>query len=73
MTAELDNMKSIWFFVGIILVVFGALVLLAGIGILIKPPATTTVLAHLHPNLWWGGLMIIVGGVFFYLDRKQKV
>lgn len=73
MAAELDNMKSIWFFVGIILVVFGALVFVAGIANLIKPPAEPTVLAYLHPNLWWGGLMVVIGALFLFLDWKQKI
>ncbi|HEY3359689.1 MAG TPA: hypothetical protein VGQ83_40950 [Polyangia bacterium] len=50
----------IWFFVGLILAVYGAIVLGAG---LLMPPAHT-VLAHLRPALWWGGTMLVAGAIF---------
>jgi len=61
-------MISIWFFIGISLAVNGALVLLAGIHQLISPPANPhIVLFHLHANVWWGAIMLLVG--LFYTIR----
>ncbi len=49
----------IWFFVGVILAVYGVLVV-AG-GFLSSRP---TVLAETKPGLWWGALMVVAGGIF---------
>ena len=28
-----------------------------------------TALASLHPNIWWGAIMIVAGAVFFFKNR----
>lgn len=50
----------IWFFVGLILLTDGLIVLVAG---LVGDPRPT-VLADLRPALWWGAIMIVAGGIF---------
>jgi hypothetical protein len=65
------QMKPIWYFVGLILLVMGFLIVGSGIYQLINPPETKTVLAETHPSLWWGALMMIFGGVLFGTTRKQ--
>jgi uncharacterized membrane protein HdeD (DUF308 family) len=54
---------SIWFFIGISLLVNGALILAAGLYQLVSPPppANRVVLFNLHANAWWGALLLIVG------------
>ncbi len=71
MIDQASSMKSIWYLVGLLLMVMGALVLAGGIGDLMSPPAHATVLARLRPNLWWGVVMILAGAVFFLSHRKQ--
>ena len=66
------NMKSIWYFVGLILLVMGGIILLSGIGLLIYPPETKTVLSEIHPNLWWGGIMCVFGGGLYLKMRKPQ-
>jgi hypothetical protein len=66
------KMKPIWYFVGLILLVMGGMILVSGVYQLMYPPPVTKVLAELHPNLWWGTLMIIFGGVMFLKTRKPK-
>jgi len=70
MSAPEHGMKSIWYLVGLLLSVMGLLVLAGGVGDLLSPPAHTTVLAHLRPNLWWGAVMLVAGLVFFLTHRK---
>jgi hypothetical protein len=58
-------MISIWFFIGISLAVNGALILAAGIYQLVDPPVNPgVVLYNLHANVWWGGILLVLG-LFF--------
>ena len=66
------TMKSIWYFVGIILLVMGGIICMTGVYQLIHPPAITTVLSETHPNIWWGAVMILFGGVMYLKARKKK-
>ena len=61
----------IWFFVGLILTVYGILIL--GSGLLSEPG--TTVLAETRPAIWWGAIMAVFGGVFVaigWLGRTKQ-
>ena len=66
-------MKPIWYFVGLILLVLGSIILLSGVYELINPPIVKTKLAELHPNLWWGAVMVVFGSVMFLKTRKGTV
>ena len=68
--SEGPRMIPVWFFVGIILLIYGVIVLATGIYELSHPPST--VLANLHPELWWGALLTIVGAAYFYLYRPKR-
>ena len=66
-------MKPIWFFVGLILLAMGLVLFINGIYYLFAPVGKQTVLQHLHPDVWWGGLMMIVGLIYIIKNRKVKV
>ncbi len=66
-------MKPIWYFVGLILLITGVLIVATGIYDLIHPPAVKTVLAGTHPGIWWGMVMVIFGGFMYLKTRKQSV
>lgn len=55
---------SIWFFIGIALLVNGAIILGAGLYELVSPPAVPVVLFRLHASIWWGALLLAVGIVY---------
>lgn len=55
---------SIWFFIGISLAVNGAIICATGIYELVSPPASRVVLYNLHANIWWGGVLFVLG-LFF--------
>jgi hypothetical protein len=59
-----------WFFVGVILPIYGVLILAIGTWELSHPPST--VLAELHRGLWWEALLAIIGGVCVYLFLPRK-
>lgn len=66
-------MKPIWYFVGLILLITGLILVGAGIYSLIYPGSEQKVLSNLHPNLWWGILMVIVGLIYWIKNRNVTV
>jgi len=66
-------MKPIWYFVGLFLLITGAIVTGAGLNDLVNPPLQKTVLAELHPGLWWGGIILLAGFLFLMFNRKKTV
>jgi hypothetical protein len=52
----------IWFFIGVLVIIYGFIVMGAGMWALFVPPAHPVVMADLHADLWWGALMTVVGG-----------
>ncbi len=56
-----DESISIWFFIGISLLVNGVLILGAGIYEIFRPPENPVVLFRLHAGVWWGGLLFVIG------------
>jgi len=61
-----DRGISIWFFIGVSLLVNGALITGTGVWEIFHPPANPVVLFHLHASVWWGALLL-VGGIFYCL------
>jgi hypothetical protein len=57
---------SIWFFIGLSLLVNGILIAGAGVWQIFHPPANPVVLFSLHANAWWGAVLAIVGAFYCY-------
>jgi hypothetical protein len=57
---------SIWFFIGILLLVYGILICGTGLYELFVPPEHPVVLAQLRPAIWWGGLLLLLGAFYCY-------
>jgi hypothetical protein len=57
---------SIWFFIGISLLVNGVIIFGAGVYELIQPPPreVRVVLYQYHANLWWGALLAAAGAFY---------
>ena len=62
---------SIWFFVGVSLLVNGVLILGAGLWEFIHPPANPVVLFHYHANVWWGAVLLLLG-IFYSLRFSPR-
>ena len=58
------GMISIWFFIGLLLLAYGILILGAGIYELGNPPEHPVVLANLHAGIWWGALLTFLGLIY---------
>jgi hypothetical protein len=67
---------SIWFVIGILLDIYGVIILGAGIYNYFNPPppANRVVLYHLHVDIWWGVLLLAIGLVYTlsHLHQKKK-
>jgi hypothetical protein len=66
---------SIWFFIGLTLVIYGALILGAGIYDFFYPLKHPVVLSKLHAGVWWGALLLVLGSVYtfkFFPGRKPR-
>jgi len=63
------KMKSIWYFVGLMLLTMGAVIFLSGIYFYFFPNETKTVLQELHPSIWWGAVMMVAGAISFFGSR----
>ena len=67
-----DKMLSIWFFVSIVLGLYGIIIIAMGLYFLAVPEAQTGELAHLNPSLWWGAIMLAFAAILFTIDRKTR-
>jgi len=63
---------SIWFFIGISLLVNGVLILGAGLYELVNPPIFRVVLYQYHASVWWGALMLLVGVFYTVKFRPHR-
>ena len=72
-----DNERQIpiWFFIGMMLSVYGLIITAAGAYEWINPPPPDRMvkLWHYHADLWWGILLVIFGLVYTVKFRPSKV
>ena len=71
MHAEVERI-SIWFFIGMLVFVYGIVITATGIYEIFVPPAHPVVLASLHAGVWWGAVMLILGGFYLYRFSPKK-
>jgi hypothetical protein len=60
---------SIWFFIGVLLTIYGALIFGYGIYEYATGTLANVVLKELHAPLWWGAGMLAVG-LFYSIKFK---
>ena len=73
MEPEQKGMKPIWYFVGWMLMMIGILIVTAGIMNLYITLPATSVVSRIHPDLWWGGLITILGFFYIWWNRNKVV
>lgn len=66
---EHEKQIPIWFFIGALLALYGALICVYGLISWGQPPPSTMPpeIHKLHAGVWWGALMVILG--VFYTVR----
>jgi hypothetical protein len=63
---EGKGLISIWFFIGVLLLAYGVLILASGIYNVYVPPAHPVVFAKLHAAVWWGVFLALLGGFYTF-------
>lgn len=66
-----DKQISIWFFIGALHFIYGVLIVVSGI-LNYGSPDTRVVLSHLHADVWWGAVLLLMGGTYCLLHRPGK-
>jgi hypothetical protein len=68
----MNTVKTIWCGVGLMLLIIGCVVFCTGLYILLFHIHGKTALANLHPDIWWGSIMIVVGAIFFTINIRKR-
>jgi FtsH-binding integral membrane protein len=67
-----DQGISIWFFIGVSLLVNGILITGAGVWELISPPEHRVVLLQYHASIWWGALLLLLGVLYCWRFAPRR-
>jgi hypothetical protein len=65
-------MISIWFFIGTLLLIYGFLILGAGIYEWLANEPPKVVHADLHAAIWWGAILLVLGAIYSFRFRPRK-
>jgi len=63
---------SIWFFIGVLLTIYGAMILGYGISELVTGHTANVILANLHAPVWWGAMMLVLGLFYGVRFRPRR-
>jgi hypothetical protein len=63
---------SIWFFVGIMTLAYGIVLVPFGLWEWLTAHEAPTVLNRLHPTFWWGLVLTLFGGFYTLHNRPRK-
>lgn len=67
---ERHRMLPVWFFIGLLLTVYGVIILATGLSEWTHPPAV--VLSRYHPAVWGGIALLLIGGFYVLQFRPGK-
>ena len=61
---------SVWYFIGWLVLIYGVLILSAGLGG--APTQPPPVMAELHVAIWWGAILTAIGLAYVYCFRPRR-
>lgn len=72
--SEGKHFIPIWFFIGVLLLIYGVLILGFGIYGLFIPPVREVEMGHLHAEIWWGAVLVALGAgyAWWFLPGRRK-
>jgi H+/Cl- antiporter ClcA len=69
---DTKHVIPIWFFIGILLTIYGVLILGAGLWDVLNGIKRDVVMAEAHAAVWWGILLLVIGGFYSIRFRPGK-
>ena len=69
--SEKHHIIPVWFFVGVLLLAYGILILASGLAEWSSPPPGVQ-LTELHAPVWWGALLVVLGAVYTLKFRPGR-
>jgi hypothetical protein len=63
---------SVWFFIGLLLAIYGVLILASGVYELLVPFSNRVAMAHLHIGIWWGAGILLFGLAYLIRFRPSR-
>lgn len=66
-----NSIIPVWFFVGLLLLTYGVLILVTGL-VQWSTPSAGVQLTQLHASVWWGALLTVLGALYCYVFRPGK-
>jgi len=69
--SEKHHIIPVWFFVGVLLLVYGILILVSGLTDWSNPPANVE-LTQYHAPVWWGALLTVLGAIYTAIFRPKN-
>lgn len=63
---------AIWFFIGVLLVLYGGMVLAYGLYEVITHTLAPVELNYLHTPIWWGAILLLIGLLYVVKFRPGK-
>jgi len=66
------GLVSIWFFIGVLLVAYGVLILGSSIYDISNPAEHPVVLSELHAGVWMGVIILAIGSFYSYRFYPKK-
>jgi hypothetical protein len=64
------HITPVWFFVGLLLGIYGVLITASGLAEWSAP--AKTILSEYHAPVWWGGVMTIIGAIYVVVYRPRR-
>ena len=68
---EKHHIIPVWFFVGILLLVYGVMIFISGLTEWSSPPPGVE-LSELHAPVWWGAILTVLGSVYCLMFRPGR-
>ncbi len=65
-----DNSISIWFFIGLLVLIYGVMIL--GVSLANYSAPSDVVMADLHVGVWWGALLVVIGALYVFFFRPGR-
>lgn len=62
----------IWFFIGLMLTIYGVMILGYGLFEVATGTLANVQLADLHTPIWWGGILLLLGVVYVVKFRPGR-